>query len=104
MVAHSRRTGTGSCLPGWHSAGVAEATDRIGDFSSSLHHLLYRSDEGLPARLPFGEGTQVLALANPTVHTVHRKAVFPELMARRMLVPRAISPRNAEADIQCRSD
>ena len=63
---------------------VVEATGRIEDFSSSLHHLLYRGDNELPARLAFGEGTQVLAVADPPVHTVHRKVVFPELMARRM--------------------
>jgi cytochrome P450 len=63
---------------------VAEATGRVPDFSSSMHHLLYRGNDGLPARLPFGEGTQILAVADPPVHTVHRGVVFPELMARRM--------------------
>jgi cytochrome P450 family 144 len=63
---------------------VVEATGRVDDFSSSMHYLLYRGDNGLPARLAFGEGTQVLAVADPPVHTVHRKVVFPELMARRM--------------------
>jgi cytochrome P450 len=63
---------------------VAEATGRVPDFSSSMHHLLYRSGDGLPARLAFAEGIQVLAVADPPVHTVHRKVVFPELMARRM--------------------
>jgi cytochrome P450 len=78
-------------------AHVAEATGRIEDFSSSMHHLLYRGDEGLPCRLPFGDGTQILAVADPPVHTVHRKVVFPELMARRMsdLAPevRAVAER-----------
>jgi len=63
---------------------VAEATGRVDDFSSSMHHFLYRDGNGLPARRAFGEGTQVLAVADPPVHTVHRKVVFPELMARRM--------------------
>jgi cytochrome P450 len=63
---------------------VAEATARIPDFSSSMHHLLYRDGDGLPARLAFAEGIQVLAVADPPVHTVHRRVVFPELMARRM--------------------
>jgi cytochrome P450 len=63
---------------------VAEAAGRIDDFSSSMHHLLYRGDNGLPARMALGEGTQVLAVSDPPVHTVHRKVVFPELMARRM--------------------
>jgi cytochrome P450 len=63
---------------------VTEATARIPDFSSSMHHLLYRDSDGLPARLAFAEGIQVLAVADPPVHTVHRRVVFPELMARRM--------------------
>ena len=58
-------------------AEVAEATSRVPDFSSSMHHFLYRGDDGLPARLAFGDGTQVLAVADPPVHTVHRKVVFP---------------------------
>jgi cytochrome P450 len=65
-------------------AYVAEATGRVDDFSSSMHHLLYRGDDGLPARLPLGDGTQILAVADPPVHTLHRKVVFPDLMARRM--------------------
>jgi cytochrome P450 len=63
---------------------VAEATGRVSDFSSSMHHLLFRRGDGLPGRLAFGEGTQVLAVADPPVHTVHRRVVFPELVARRM--------------------
>jgi cytochrome P450 len=63
---------------------IAEATKRVADFSSSMHHFLYRDDDGLPARLAFGEGTQVLAVADPPIHTVHRGVVFPELMAKRM--------------------
>jgi cytochrome P450 len=48
--------------------------------------LLYRDDGGLPARLDFG-GTAppTLATADPPLHTTQRKAVFPELVARRML-------------------
>ncbi|HMG42573.1 MAG TPA: cytochrome P450 [Acidimicrobiales bacterium] len=75
--------GTEVCVVGSFAA-VVEATGRIDDFSSSMHHFLYRDDEGLPARLPFGDGTQVLAVADPPVHKVHRQAVFPDLMARRM--------------------
>ena len=29
-----------------------------------MHHFLYRDGNGLPARLAFGEGTQVLAVAD----------------------------------------
>jgi cytochrome P450 family 144 len=77
---------------------VAEATGRVPDFSSSMHHLLYRGDDGLPARLGFGQGTQILAVADPPVHTVHRNVVFPELMARRMA---GIEPEIAEVAERC---
>jgi cytochrome P450 family 144 len=64
---------------------LAEATGRVEDFSSNIQCLLYRDDEGLPCRLPFGDaGTQTLATADPPVHALHRNAVFPELVAKRM--------------------
>ena len=64
---------------------VAEATARVEDFSSNIQCLLYRDDEGLPCRLPFGDaGTQALATADPPVHALHRSTVFPELVAKRM--------------------
>jgi cytochrome P450 len=64
---------------------VAEATARVEEFSSNMTCLLYRGDDGLPERLPFGELTmQTLATADPPAHTVHRKTVFPELVAKRM--------------------
>src|SRR5258708_3669484 len=65
---------------------ISEAVGRPEDFSSNILSLLYRDDEGLPARLDFG-GTAppTLATADPPLHTTHRKAVFPELVARRML-------------------
>jgi cytochrome P450 len=47
--------------------------------------LLYRDSDGLPARLALGDAaTPTLAVADPPVHTTHRRAVFPELVARRM--------------------
>lgn len=64
---------------------VAEATSRVEDFSSNIDCLLYRDDDGLPRRVSFGgEGVQVLATADPPAHTLHRRTVFPELVARRM--------------------
>jgi cytochrome P450 family 144 len=65
---------------------ISEAVARPEDFSSNIVSLLYRDDVGLPARLDFG-GTAppTLATADPPLHTTHRKAVFPELVARRML-------------------
>jgi cytochrome P450 family 144 len=65
---------------------LAEATGRIADFSSNMRCLLYRDDAGLPCRFPFGDaGVPTLATADPPLHTLHRKTVFPELVARRMV-------------------
>ena len=79
---------------------VAEATARVGDFSSSMRCLLYRDDAGLPARLAFGgeDGVQTLATADPPIHTVHRSVVFPELMAKRMV---SLDPEVAEIAERC---
>jgi cytochrome P450 len=64
---------------------VAEVTGRVDDFSSNIRCLLYRDDEGLPCRLPFGDaGVDALATADPPMHALHRSTVFPELVARRM--------------------
>ena len=67
-------------------AAITEATTRVEDFSSNLRGLLYRTDAGTPGVLPFdvGVGVQALATADPPAHGVHRSAVFPELVARRM--------------------
>ena len=63
-----------------------EAARRVEDFSSHLIGVLYRSWRGTPTRLkrenfPF----QTLATADPPAHGIHRKAVFPELVAKKML-------------------
>lgn len=64
---------------------LSEAVTRTEDFSSTMICLLYRDSDGLPARLSFGDAaTPTLAAADPPVHTTHRRAVFPELVARRM--------------------
>src|SRR6202049_304389 len=63
---------------------VAEAAGRVEDFSSNMHCLLYRDEAGLPARFAFGDGGQALATADPPLHAIHRDAVFPELVAKRM--------------------
>jgi cytochrome P450 len=64
---------------------VAEATNRIEDFSSNLSCLLYRDDAGLPCRFSYGDaGVQALATADPPAHALHRGTVFPELVAKRM--------------------
>jgi cytochrome P450 family 144 len=64
---------------------LSEAVTRTEDFSSTMTCLLYRDSDGLPARLSFGDAaTPTLAAADPPLHTTHRRAVFPELVARRM--------------------
>jgi len=64
---------------------LSEAVARPEDFSSTMKCLLYRDQDGLPARLDFGDAAMpTLATADPPVHTTHRRSVFPELVARRM--------------------
>ena len=64
---------------------LSEAVARTEDFSSTMACLLYRDPDGLPACLDFGQAAMpTLATADPPVHTTHRRAVFPELVARRM--------------------
>jgi cytochrome P450 family 144 len=78
---------------------VVEATARIEDFSSNMECLLYRGEDGLPKRLSFGEhAMETLATADPPVHTVHRKTVFPELVAKRMS---SLEPEIVELALGC---
>jgi cytochrome P450 len=64
---------------------LAEAARRVEDFSSNMRCLLYRDANGLPARLVFGDmAIQTLATADPPQHTAHKRAVFPELVAKRL--------------------
>ncbi|MBM3660240.1 MAG: cytochrome P450 [Actinobacteria bacterium] len=66
---------------------VTEALGRIDDFSSNLNALLYTADDGTPALFDMtalGANIQTLATADPPAHTLHRRAVFPSLMERRM--------------------
>jgi cytochrome P450 len=64
---------------------IEEATRRIEDFSSNVRGVLYRRRNGTPARLTRNSGiVQALATADPPFHAVHKKAVFPDLVASRM--------------------
>jgi cytochrome P450 len=64
---------------------LVEASGRVGDFSSAMRCLIYRDETGLPGRFEFGQSDgQVLATADPPLHEVHRGAVFPELVTKRM--------------------
>src|SRR5579883_1148384 len=77
---------------------LAEAASRVEDFSSNMPCLLYRDDNGLPARLAFGDpGMQALATADPPIHTLHRSTVFPNFVAKRMalLEPDIVDLANA---------
>jgi cytochrome P450 len=66
---------------------LAEAARRVEDFSSNMRCLLYRDENALPARLQFGDMMiQTLATADPPLHTVHKRTVFPELVAKRLAV------------------
>ena len=66
-------------------ARLAEAAGRVEDFSSNMPCLLYREENGLPSRLPFGDsGIPALATADPPIHTLHRSTVFPNFVAKRM--------------------
>ena len=78
---------------------LLEATGRVEDFSSHMNFLLYRDDRGLPCRFSFGDtGSYVLATADPPEHKIHREAVFPELVAKRMA---ALEPEMADVAARC---
>lgn len=80
---------------------LSEAVARTEDFSSTMQCLIYRAENGLPARLDFG-GTALptLATADPPVHTTQRRAVFPELVARRMRALESDIDALAEATVK----
>jgi cytochrome P450 len=65
-------------------AVIDEITARTDDFSNVVRTLLYRGDGGIPQQLDIGTEIVALAGADPPVHTLHRKAVFSELVARKM--------------------
>jgi cytochrome P450 len=78
---------------------LAEAAGRVQDFSSNMRCLLYRDEQGLPNRLPFGDsGIQTLATADPPLHTVHKRTVFPEFVGKRMAL---LEPEIAELATRC---
>jgi cytochrome P450 len=80
-------------------AMVAEASGRVADFSNNMRCLLHRDDDGLPRTLSFGGSVvQTLATADPPEHALHRGAVFPELVAKRMA---ALEPEIADLADSC---
>jgi len=67
-------------------ASASEVVGRTEDFSNNVVQLLYRDEAGLPCQLSFGDASfQALASADPPAHTVHRRTVFPDLVAQRMV-------------------
>ncbi|MFN8026902.1 MAG: cytochrome P450 [Acidimicrobiia bacterium] len=65
---------------------TSEVVGRTADFSNNVLQLLYRDEAGLPRQLSFGDASfQALASADPPAHTVHRRTVFPDLVAQRMI-------------------
>jgi cytochrome P450 len=59
-------------------AAVSEACQRTDDFSSNLRYFLYRDERGLPARERHRWGTsQILATADPPLHSQHKKVISP---------------------------
>ncbi|MBJ7340553.1 cytochrome P450 [Mycolicibacterium sp.] len=85
-------------VTGW--ASVNEAITRCDDFSSNLTATMMRDVDGTVGIFPMGElggPTQVLATADDPSHAAHRKALIPQLAAKRI---RAIEPFIAETSTQ----
>jgi cytochrome P450 len=66
---------------------VTDGTARVEDLSSNLTTLVVTGPDGRPSLFDtsvLGPGTTTLATSDPPQHTIHRKAVFPELVDRQM--------------------
>lgn len=87
MAGHVHRIGESEffAVSGWDA--VNEAVTRCDDFSSNLTATMSYQSDGSVAPFPMGEldgSTQALATADDPVHAVHRKALIPQLAARRI--------------------
>lgn len=72
-------------VTGWDT--VNEAVTRCDDFSSNLTATMMRDADGAVVPFPMGElggPTQALATADDPAHAVHRKALIPQLAAKRI--------------------
>ena len=81
-------------VTGWDT--VNEAVARCDDFSSNLTATMMCDADGTVSAFPMGElgaPTQVLATADDPAHAAHRKALIPQLAAKRI---RPIGPFIAE--------
>lgn len=77
-------------VTGWDT--VNEVVTRCDDFSSNLTATMMRDADGTVRAFPMGElggPTQALATADDPFHAVHRKALIPQLAAKRI---RGIEP------------
>ncbi|MEU1986320.1 cytochrome P450 [Nocardia sp. NPDC019395] len=84
-------------VSGWDA--VHEAVTRCDDFSSNLTAtMMYRPGDGVTAfRIgELGGATQALATADEPSHTVHRKALLPHLVAKRINAVEPLIARTAE--------
>jgi cytochrome P450 len=64
---------------------LTEAARRVEDFSSHLKYLLYKDEHGLPARHEHAHGNiQILATADPPVHSLHKKLISPAFSPSRL--------------------
>ncbi|OBB70053.1 cytochrome P450 [Mycobacterium sp. 852014-50255_SCH5639931] len=96
QAGHVHRIGASDFYAVSSWAGVSEAVTRCADFSSNLTATMMYQPGGAVAALPMGElggPTQALATADEPVHSVHRKALLPQLAAKRI---RAFEPFIAE--------
>ena len=85
-------------VSGWDA--VNEAAARCEDFSSNLTATMSYQSDGSVAPFPMGEldgPTQALATADDPVHAIHRKALIPQLAARRI---RASEPLITETSMR----
>ncbi|MGJ6121449.1 cytochrome P450 [Mycolicibacterium sp. Y3] len=72
-------------VTGWEA--VNDAVVRCDDFSSNLTATMMRNADGTVGTFPMGElggATQALATADDPAHAVHRKALIPQLAAKRI--------------------
>ncbi|WP_068278356.1 cytochrome P450 [Aldersonia kunmingensis] len=72
-------------VTGWEA--VNDAVTRCDDFSSNLTATMMRNPDGTVGAFPMGElsgATQALATADDPDHAVHRKALIPQLAAKRI--------------------
>ncbi|MGV9796818.1 cytochrome P450 [Mycobacterium sp. NPDC003449] len=72
-------------VTGWEA--VNEAVARCDDFSSNLTATMMRNPDGTVGTFPMGElggPTQALATADDPAHAVHRRALIPQLAAKRI--------------------